>query len=123
MKDAQARIVPDEFSAGDKLVKQDQRFVEALEKRGITDLDKVLVETWAAGSFDIKEEQGERIAYCHCWVCNDAGDNRYGRPIGNLHPVVDLRRMEVIRIDDFGVVPLPPDTKSMRTCHSCHSTA
>ena len=114
VKDAQARIVPDEFSAGDQLVKQDQRFVEALEKRGITDLDKVLVETWAAGSFDIKEEQGERIAYCHCWVCNDAGDNRYGRPIGNLHPVVDLRRMEVIRIDDFGVVPLPPDTKSIR---------
>ncbi|MEO1142212.1 MAG: primary-amine oxidase, partial [Pseudomonadota bacterium] len=111
---AQARIVPDEFALGDQMVKQDQRFIEALEKRGITDLNKVLVETWAAGNFDVKEEQGERIAYCHCWVCNDAGDNRYGRPIANLHPVVDLQRRKVIRIDDFGAVPLPPDTKSLR---------
>ncbi len=111
---AQARIVPDEFAVGDQLVKQDQRFIEALEKRGITDLNKVLVETWAAGNFDAEEEKGERIAYCHCWVCNDAGDNRYGRPIANLHPVVDLQRRKVIRIDDFGVVPLPPDTKSLR---------
>ncbi len=114
VKDAQARIVPDEFSACDIIVKQDERFVKALKKRGITKLETVLVEGWAAGNFDIKEEQGERIAYCHCWVCNEAGDNRYGRPIGNLHPVVDLQRGKVIKIDDFGVVPLPPDTKSIR---------
>lgn len=111
---AQARIVPDEFDMGDKLAKQDARFVEALAKRGITDLDSVLVESWAAGNFGIEEEQGERIAYCHCWVCNDAGDNRYGRPIANLHPVLDLRRKKVIRVDDFGVVPLPPDSKPIR---------
>lgn len=111
---AQARIVPEEFTAGDALVKQDPRFIEALKKRGITDLDTVLVETWAAGNFNSADEQGERIAYCHCWVINDAGDNRYGRPIANLHPVVDLGRQRVIRIDDFGVVPLPPNTKSIR---------
>ncbi len=110
----QARIVPDEFEAGDRIAKEDPRFVEALALRGITDLDSVLVETWAAGNFGDASEQGERLAYCHCWVCNDAGDNRYGRPIANLHPVIDLRRGEVIRIDDFGVVPLPPDSKSIR---------
>ena len=111
---AQARIPPEEFALGDELVKADPRFVEALAKRGITDLDTVLVETWAAGNFGIAEEDGERIAYCHCWVGNDAGDNRYGRPIGHLHPVVDLRRHKVIRIDDFGVIPLPPDTAAIR---------
>ena len=111
---AQARIVPDEFAMGDALVKQDARFAEALAKRGITDIENVLVETWAAGNFGDEDEIDERIAYCHCWVCNDAGDNRYGRPIANLHPVVDLRRRKVLRIDDFGIVPLPPDTKSIR---------
>ena len=110
----QARIVPDEFAEGDKICKQDPRVVEALAKRGITDLSTVLIETWAAGNFGITQEDGERIAYCHCWVINDAGDNRYGRPIANLHPVVDLHRHEVIRVDDFGVVPLPPDTASIR---------
>jgi len=111
---AQARIVSEEFVAGEKLVKADPRFREACALRGITDLSKVLVETWSAGNFGIEEEQGERIAYCYCWLINEAGDNRYGRPIGNLHPVVDLRRREVIRIDDFGVIEIPPDTASIR---------
>ncbi len=111
---AQARIVSDEFDAGDRIVKADPRFREACVRRGITDLDTVLVETWAAGNFGDGDEEGRRIAYCHCWVINDAGDNRYGRPIGKLHPVVDLQSGKVVRIDDFGVVPLPPDTASIR---------
>jgi len=110
----QPRIVAEEFELGSKLVKADKRFQQACAIRGIFDLDKVLVETWAAGNFDVVEERGERIAYCHCWLCNDVGDNRYGRPIGNLHPVVDLRRNEVVRIDDFGIIDIPPDTAPIR---------
>ena len=110
----QARIPPDEFDASDKIAKADPRVVEALAKRGITDLDTVLIETWAPGNFGIEGEEGKRIAYCHCWVINDAGDNRYGRPIANLHPVMDLAAGRVLRVDDFGVVPLPPDTAAIR---------
>lgn len=110
----QARIVPDEFAAGEKIVKADPDFVEACARRGITDLDTVLVETWGAGNFGIADEEGERLAYCHCWVINEAGDNRYGRPIANLHPVVDLRRGRVVRVEDHGTVPLPPDTAAIR---------
>lgn len=111
---AQARIVTEEFSFGQELVRADTRFMEACALRGITDLDKVLIETWAAGNFGVESEQGERIAYCYCWLINKAGDNRYGRPIGNLHPVVDLRRRRVIRIDDLGVIDLPPDSAAIR---------
>ncbi|MEM9141167.1 MAG: tyramine oxidase, partial [Pseudomonadota bacterium] len=110
----QARIVPDEFSKGDQICKADPRVIEALAKRGVTDLSTVLIETWAAGNFGIPEEDGRRIAYCHCWVSNASGDNRYGRPIANLHPVVDLAAWQVIRVDDFGAVPLPPDTDAIR---------
>lgn len=118
---AQARIVSEEFDLGDKLVKADQQFQDACALRGITDLDKVLVETWSAGNFGLDEEQGMRIAYCYCWLINEAGDNRYGRPIGNLHPVVDLRLRKVIRIDDFGVVAIPPDTKAIRPTENLRS--
>lgn len=110
----QAHIPPEEFTDGDRIAKADPRVVAALAKRGITDLETVLIETWAAGNFGIAEEQGRRIAYCHCWVINDAGDNRYARPIANLHPVIDLAAQAVIRVDDFGVVPLPPDSPSIR---------
>ena len=52
-----ARIPPDEFDASDKIAKADPRVVEALAKRGITDLDTVLIETWAPGNFGIEGEE------------------------------------------------------------------
>ena len=104
----QARIVADEFWTRAHR-RADPRFIAACALRGITDMGTVLVEAWAAGQFGIAEEAGERIAYGHCWVANESGDNPYARPIANLHPVIDLRRMKVLRVDDFGVVPLPPE--------------
>ena len=35
-------------------------------------------------------------------------DNGYARPIEGLVTVIDLNRKEVVRVEDFGVVPLPP---------------
>jgi len=114
---AQARIVADEFAMGGEIAKADPRFIAACARRGIKDMASVLVEPWAAGHFGVKEEDGERIAYGHCWVRNEAGDNPYARPIANLHPVVDLRRRTVVRVDDFGVVPLPPECAPIRLEH------
>jgi primary-amine oxidase len=112
-KGAQARIVPDEFFMGGEIPKSDPKFIEACARRGVTDMKEVLIEPWAAGHFGVKEEEGERMAYGHCWVRNEAGDNPYARPIANLHPVIDLRRRTLVRVDDFGVVPLPPENTSL----------
>ncbi len=106
---AQPRIGGDEFVMGGEIAKADPQFRAACARRGI-DPDKVLVEPWAAGNFGVAGEAGERIAYGHCWLPNDSGDNPYGRPIANLHPVIDLRRRKVLRVDDFGVLPVPPDS-------------
>lgn len=106
---AQARIVGDEFLEAGLIARADPAFVAACARRGIADTSLVLVEPWAAGNFGIAGEEGERIAYGHCWLMNADGSNPYGRPIANLHPVIDLRRKKVLRIDDFGVVPIPPE--------------
>ena len=113
VKGAQARIVADEFAMGGEIAKADPRFKEACARRGITDLGEVLVEPWAAGHFGIAGEEGERIAYGHCWLRNQAGDNPYARPIANLHPVIDLRRRRLLRIDDGDLVPLPPESTAL----------
>jgi primary-amine oxidase len=110
----QARIVPDEFAMACDLARQDQNFLKALKKRGLDDASKVLIESWSAGNFGNPDEQDHRVAYGHCWLMNDAGDNPYARPIANLHPVFDLAKREIIRIDDFGVVPIPPDPGPIR---------
>lgn len=111
---AQARIVADEFLEGERIAKADPAFRAACAKRGIDDLDRVLVEPWSAGNFGVAEEEGERIAYGNCWLGAADGTNAYARPIANLHPVLDLRRRRVLRIDDWGVAPLPPEPESFR---------
>ena len=63
---AQARIVIDEFVMGGEIAKADPRFIEACAKRGVTDMNEVLIEPWAAGHFGVPEEKGERLAYGHC---------------------------------------------------------
>ena len=110
-----ARIVADEFGAGGEVAKADPRFIAACAKRGITDMSTVLVEAWAAGYFGIPGEEGQRIAYGHCWVGNESGDNPYARPIANLHPAIDLRHMRIVRVDDFGIVPLPPECTPIKS--------
>jgi primary-amine oxidase len=111
---AQARIVPDEFAMACELARQDEAFLAALKLRGLDDASRVLIESWSAGNFGNPEEREKRIAYGHCWLMNDAGDNPYARPIANLHPVFDLAARKIIRIDDFGVVPIPPDPGPIR---------
>lgn len=45
-----------------------------------------------------------------CWVRSSPNDNGYARPIEGVVPVVDLNKMEVITVEDYGVVPLPPQS-------------
>ncbi len=107
MPGAQARIVVDEFMEGERIAKADPAFRAACARRGITDMDMVLVEPWSAGYFGLAEEEGQRLAYGHCWA--RSGDNPYARPLANLHPVIDLRQRKLLQIDDWGVVPLAPE--------------
>src|SRR5579871_2162490 len=110
---AQARIVVDEFLEGERIAKADPAFRAACAKRGIDDMNMVLVEPWSAGYFGVKEEEGQRLAYGHCWA--RSGSNPYARPLANLHPVIDLRHRKLLRIDDWGVVPLPPEPSEIES--------
>ena len=103
-------IVPDELEECEKLVKADPDFLAALEKRGLLDdLDNVVVDPWAIGHFGFPDEEGIRMTKCICYHRNSPGGNFYSRPIDGLMPVVDLNKMVVLRVEDLGVVPVPPE--------------
>ncbi|MGJ3245785.1 MAG: primary-amine oxidase [Elainellaceae cyanobacterium] len=104
----QPNIMSDELVECEAAVKAHPDFRAALEKRGITDLDLVVVDPWAAGHFGIPEEDGIRLSRALCWLRTTPHSNHYARPIDGLVPVVELNTMEVIRIEDMGVVPVPP---------------
>lgn len=104
----QPPIMLDEFVECEAAVKANEEFQAAIAKRGITDPDLVMVDPWSAGNYGIADEEGVRLSRALCWVKANPTDNGYARPIEGVIPVVDLNKMEVIRVEDYGVIPLPP---------------
>lgn len=113
--DVQPSIMLDEFIECEAAVKASPEFQEAIKKRGITDPSLVMVDPWSAGYYAIEDEKGLRLSRALCWVRSSPMDNGYARPIEGVIPVVDLNKMEVIRVEDYGVVPLPPNPGNYST--------
>lgn len=108
IQDVQAGFILDEFDAVETLVKNDPDYQAALLKRGITDPSLVMIDPWSSGYFNIKEDEGKRLIRALAWVRPAANENGYAYPITGLIPVVDVNKMEILRIEDYGVKPLPP---------------
>lgn len=107
--DVQPNIMADELAECEAVVKADPEFRAILEKRGITDLDRVVVDPWAIGNFGFEDEKGIRLSRCICYLRHTPDGNFYARPIDGVVPVVDLNRMAVLRIEDMGNVAVPPE--------------
>ena len=105
----QPAIVLDEVLACEAAVRADPRWQEALRKRGVTDFTLTMVDPWSAGNFGFPGEEGRRLVRALTWVRRHAADNGYARPVANVLAVVDLNEMRVLRVEDGGVVPLPPE--------------
>jgi len=104
----QPRIMFDEFGDCEAAVKANPEFQAAIKKRGITNSDLVMVDPWSAGNYGFEEEKGRRLVLARSFLRSSPTDNGYARPIEGVTAVVDLNSMEVVRVDDYGVVPLPP---------------
>jgi primary-amine oxidase len=104
---ARPMIQLEQFIAIEGVVRADPRFIEACHKRGITEIEKVCVDPWSAGSFGIPGEEGGYLSHTFCWLRLRENENFYAHPIEGLNAVVDIARGEVIRVDDHGALPIP----------------
>lgn len=130
------------WMAAMKLCKEDPRIVEALSRRGIDDMDRVVMEPWPTGPtaktfenapFDYsetdavwKDELGKYTAYVHMWVRLDGDlDNYYAHPIDGLKAVIDVGNMDILAVEDTDdSIPIPMEMNncecSARRCtHAC----
>jgi primary-amine oxidase len=109
-EDVQPMAVVAELMEAEELVKHDQGFRAALARRGVDDFDAIQIDAWPAGNFNHEDEIGLRLARCIAFVRPHPEDNEWAHPVDGLIALVDLNRLEILRIDDHGVVPIPQES-------------
>ncbi len=106
--DGQPNMTIDEFHESDQTLRREPRVIEALARRGITDLDRVLIETWAYGAHLLPEEYSDRrMGWADVWYRREEGSSPYANPVSGLQIIVDLNRMELLEIEDDGRTEMP----------------
>jgi len=90
------------------MLRRDPAVVAELAARGITDMDRVMFDTWTYGHALIPEQyRGRRVGWVDVWYRAAPGANPYAHPVNGLHPVVDLNRMELLDLGSTGRVDPP----------------
>jgi primary-amine oxidase len=107
--DVQPMAVVSELMEAEELLRLHPEFQAALARRGVSDADQIQVDAWPAGHFGAAEESERRLARCVAFVKPAPGDNEWAHPVDGVIGVVDLNTLEVLRIEDHGVVPVPEE--------------
>ncbi|SIR88866.1 primary-amine oxidase [Haladaptatus litoreus] len=118
----QPSIAIEEFIACEETVKANEEWQEALQRRGVENTDRGMVDPWSAGYDFIPKDidRSKRLAHGLTYLrpSEDAGDEGYARPVSGLHVFVDLDCMEVVKVTDYGPPdedePFPPEGMAYR---------
>ena len=97
----QPNMTVDEWHECDEMIRAHPAVSDALARRGVTDLTRVLADMWAYGAAFVPERYaGRRIGWCDLWYRGSELGNPYAHHLTGLHPVVDLNTMELLEIED-----------------------
>jgi primary-amine oxidase len=105
----QPAVTMGEYAACQELLRGHAGFLDALRLRGVDDPDLLTIEAWGVGDLVEPEDEGRRLVWCPVWTRRAPGDNPYAHPIEGVYAIVDLDRLEVVRVEDHGVRPLPEE--------------
>ncbi|KAL4586964.1 hypothetical protein LXL04_011612 [Taraxacum kok-saghyz] len=114
-----SKVVPDvqppmdavEYAECEAIVKDFPPFREAMKRRGIEDMDLVMVDPWCVGYHSEADAPNRRLAkpLIFCRTESDCPmENGYARPVEGIDVLVDMQNMVVIEFKDRKLVPLPP---------------
>jgi primary-amine oxidase len=107
-KDGGVPVVLREFSYVEEVVHQDERWLAAMAKRGLTDLAKLRVNPLSAGVLS-EGERGRRIQRCFTFVQNTPDDLGWAHPVDGVTVMVDVVTGEVLDVIDYVDLPVPQE--------------
>ena len=82
-----------------------------MARRGITDFEARPGRRLAGRALRRGRGDGPAArARCVAFVKPQPGDSEWAHPVDGVIALVDLNRLEVLRVDDHGVVPIPPES-------------
>ena len=99
-------ITSDEARAAARACRESPLFQEALAKRGIHDVSLVMIDAESMGGFEPAEYAGRRLTWGTVWHRTAEDDNGYARPVQGVIPIIDMHSMQVLEVEDHGVVPV-----------------
>jgi primary-amine oxidase len=108
LKGMQAPYTTTEEQEVNDAIKHDARIVDALKKRGITDLNLVTCFATPGGYIGLPEQDGRRIGWGGCEYNIDAENGSEDREVGGIFFTVDMATKKVTRFSDYGAVPMAP---------------
>jgi primary-amine oxidase len=106
LKGKQAPFVASELMGADEYVKKDPRVVEALKRRGISDLRHVQCVGLPLAYRALPEQATQRVGLASCSVVHGVYRG-WGRSIEGLRIPIDVVARKVLRVEDTGGVPVP----------------
>ena len=108
LQGAQAPFTRTEEEQVNDAIKHDKVVVDALKKRGITDLNLVTCYATPGGYIGLKEQDGSRIGWGGCLYNVDGEMGFEDREIGGIFFTVNMVTKKITRFEDYGVTPMPP---------------
>jgi primary-amine oxidase len=106
--DGQVPVVLAEFGLVEEIVHQDERWLAAMAKRGLTDVSTLRVNPLSAGA-PATDEAGRRIQRCFTFVQKTPDDLGWAHPVDGVTVMVDVVTREVLDVIDYVDLPVPQE--------------
>jgi primary-amine oxidase len=106
--DGHVPVVVAEFGLVQEVVQQDERWLAAMRRRGLTDLAQLRVNPLSAGA-PAPDERGRRLQRCFTFVQRSPDDLGWAHPVDGVVAVVDVVTREVLDVIDHVELPVPAE--------------
>ncbi|MBX7155176.1 MAG: primary-amine oxidase [Bacteriodetes bacterium] len=106
IQNVQPMVLFEEYDLVPQIVKSDIRWIDAMKRRGITNIDDIIIDSWAAGAIKIAGMENARLLRAVSYV-RGSQTNFYGRPIEGVTTIVNINTKQVVQVTDDTPLPLP----------------